>query len=360
MSTKRFTLHIPTIRKRIEQQIDGQIMNLNDALGAVFNRASRITAGSCHEVEYGSIEIYQDCIYEDTIGKHIDIINLLDSELEYSDFQITIEEETNGKTRLLNRLTNEKIKKQEEKTTALRLCNFGLIEITKAQKGEHTELILASNSNSDSDVNPRFIYFTTQSFYRWMSHRKPLTNPPKEFKDRFIDILATSTMNIQIDKTKGITDSNDKSTWDKVTIYLQAKNRIGYQIENNPIQTKHMMDIGLLNKKANTPNTQYTILLGLSRGMRYPTKALPKNNEKTAISKLRRSLEALTGIRDDPFKNFDDDQGWKPLFKLLDRTHSADERAKERAIHIPFDDSFSDSTADFDDEDDAAGEFLKQ
>jgi hypothetical protein len=102
------------------------------------------------------------------------------------------------------------------------------------------------------------------------------------------------------------------------------------------------------------------ILIGLSRWRKFPQGKEADSKSKTAISRLRISLQQLTGIEEDPFFPFNEGDGWKPRFNLTDDRKNADERAKREAIHVSYEDAqLSDGgTQDFDHENDDAGRFI--
>lgn len=144
--------------------------------------------------------------------------------------------------------------------------------------------------------------------------------------------------------------------WIDVKIKIYADYRIGLFIKNKHAKTVHFRDIGLMGQNKNIPNQLGGTLIGLSRNQKFPLDIIPKGKDKKAISDLRNCLEKLTGISKDPFKKFNPKDGWRPAFDLIDDRRNADERAKKNAVHVPYDDN----TRDFDDENDAAGEFIKR
>jgi hypothetical protein len=135
----------------------------------------------------------------------------------------------------------------------------------------------------------------------------------------------------------------DGITWEDITVKIRAGHRIAYSHKKGKWSEKTFADIGLLNKRTNEPNHQGGILIGLSHGKKFPESISPKavNKDKAAISKLRTSLLVLTGITDDPFTVFNQQDGWKPRFKLLDDRKNADERAKREAASVAYDDSLN-------------------
>jgi hypothetical protein len=154
-----------------------------------------------------------------------------------------------------------------------------------------------------------------------------------------------------------------KQNWKDITINLYADNYLGYTDFNKKLKKVSFSDMTLMGKRKNEPNNVGGLLIGLSQGIKFPKGISPLDSEKTLISKLRSVLKKLTGIEDDPFYALNQDQGWRPKFNLIDDRNNASKRAKERAVHVAFDEnqhSAAQSDRPFDDnEDDAAGYWLK-
>ena len=166
--------------------------------------------------------------------------------------------------------------------------------------------------------------------------------------------------------------------WQDVKIKIYDKHKIGLFVKNKHVKTLHFRDIGLMGKSKNSPNMSGEILINLSQMRKYPPVGKPEGKHRKAISDLRNCLEKLTGISKDPFKTFNSKDGWRPIFELVDDRRNADNRLKQKAVHVKFEDNtryydnpsdFDDDTPDFDDddgdtlnfddEDDAAGKWLK-
>jgi len=161
-------------------------------------------------------------------------------------------------------------------------------------------------------------------------------------------------------------DSVEDYQWEDVTIKIYKDNRIGYSIKNGEYKKCTFQEIGFLDKRKNLPNYLAGLLIGLSERKKFPATKGPAPKDKTAISKLRKSLVKLTGLEGDPFIPINEVDGWKPRFKLIDDRRNADERAKKMAKHEPFDANkkYEDPNGparDFEEEeeDDEAGYFLK-
>jgi hypothetical protein len=152
--------------------------------------------------------------------------------------------------------------------------------------------------------------------------------------------------------------SNPKLAWRDVKIKIYKDFKIGLFIKGKPNKYSHFNDIGLMGVQNTIPNEQGKILIKLSTKIKVPpVKPAPKDN--AAMSKLRHCLRNFSGITTDPFYRFNEGDGWRPRFELIDAKRQADERAKNEATHISYDDNVS-YTPDFDDEDDDdAGIFLR-
>lgn len=142
--------------------------------------------------------------------------------------------------------------------------------------------------------------------------------------------------------------------WDDVTIKIYKNYRIGCILGKKEHKKYSFQDLDLMGRRKLEPNQIGGILIGLSKGEKYPASPSLLAHHKTAISKLRSALKKLTGITDDPFFEINPGDGWKPKFKLLYDTRNADERAKRQAIHVSYDEAM-----DFEDEDDDAGRFIE-
>ncbi len=204
----------------------------------------------------------------------------------------------------------------------------------------YTEETLIECDDDSTDENP---LVTLESLTEWAFDRFGIVIP-----------IKTRSENIESNATKNTKSLN----WDDVIIKIYIDYKLGYSIGNGNFKRASFMDIDLMGKRKLEPNLIGGILIGLSQKKKYPAGivAKPSPANKTAIAKLRRSLEKLTGISDDAFLPFNKADGYKPRFQLIDDRKNADNRAKNEAIHLNLD--ALDQT--FDEENDDAGTFIKK
>ncbi|HMW40485.1 MAG TPA: hypothetical protein PKD57_13845 [Saprospiraceae bacterium] len=212
-----------------------------------------------------------------------------------------------------------------------------------------------------SDDSTSVARLTFESLFDWAGEKFGIGIPKV-----FLPSQITSESNAPAEKNTP-TKSNDfieDYQWQDVTIKIYKENRIGYSIKSGKYKMSTFQEIGFFDKRKNLPNYLAGILIGLSEGKKFPVTKTLEPKDKTAISKLRKSLAKLTGLEGDPFIPFNEADGWKPRFKLIDDRRNADERAKENAKHEPFDESkhYENSygpTSDFEEENDEADKFLR-
>jgi hypothetical protein len=137
----------------------------------------------------------------------------------------------------------------------------------------------------------------------------------------------------------GAVDSAPKVRWEEVIIKIYANHKLAFSKRGGDWTPSSFQDIDLMGARKNEPNQRGGILLGLCLGKKFPSGKAPQNKDAAAISKLRRALEKLTGLSNDPFLPISEGDGWKPRFKLIDCRRIGDERAKDRAVHVSFDES---------------------
>lgn len=126
--------------------------------------------------------------------------------------------------------------------------------------------------------------------------------------------------------------------WEDVTIKIWKDHKIGLFSKKKEVERSSFRKIGLMRKDKELPNRLGGILIGLSEGEIFLIQAPNSKRESAAISKLRRVLFKWTGLSDDPFIKYNEFDGWKPRFTLIDDTKSADRRAEEKAKEVPYDD----------------------
>jgi hypothetical protein len=166
---------------------------------------------------------------------------------------------------------------------------------------------------------------------------------------------STTNLHSDTDRPSNGPDSLPSDTkWEDIVIKIYDEYRIGWNANPGKWYHSSFREIGLMGIRKNDVNALGVLLVGMSMGKRFPSGRNPQPKDKTSISKLRDSLCKLTGLSSDPFVAFNEADGWKPRFSLVDDRRNSEERAKRKAVHVPLD--FE--APDFEDEDDEAGRFL--
>jgi hypothetical protein len=137
----------------------------------------------------------------------------------------------------------------------------------------------------------------------------------------------------------GINFGHKKITysWEDITIKIYADYKLGLKIKNGEYRKSSFQAARLIGKKRNEPNLLGVILIGMSQSLPYPPGKTVQASNKTAISKLRHSLFDLANLSEDPFRPYNEGDGWRPRFTLIDDRRNADERAKDEAIFVQLD-----------------------
>lgn len=132
------------------------------------------------------------------------------------------------------------------------------------------------------------------------------------------------------------------ATWQDITIKIYADYRIGYKIKDGKYKFSSFNAIGLMGTNKNEPSLRGNILLAMSMGHKYPDGVSISASHKTSISVIRDALRKLVALADDPFSPYNQGDGWKPKFTLIDDRRNADDRAKRNAVHVSFDENIHD------------------
>ena len=154
-----------------------------------------------------------------------------------------------------------------------------------------------------------------------------------------------------VGKYYDILDSNGlprNTEWEDITITLSEIDLISLSYKDGKPIKKSFFDVGLADRRNNTPNTEAGILIGLSSKLKFPVDEIDANYAKRLMHSLRKSLSAFTGIQSDPFKSKSPDSGWLPKFKLINRANSknirdlkeilmADHRSSYNFVKMPDD-----------------------
>lgn len=134
--------------------------------------------------------------------------------------------------------------------------------------------------------------------------------------------------------------------WDDVTIKLSADNKLGFKVRHGKYRNYSFKDIGLMGKRRDKPNYLALILMRLSLGIKVPNGKFAQGPEKKSMSILRGCLLRLTGLTGDPFWGFNEADGWKPRFKLIEDQGLSDPLTGKEGMHESYDDARGYSSAE--------------
>nr|WP_321464596.1 hypothetical protein [uncultured Desulfobulbus sp.] len=135
--------------------------------------------------------------------------------------------------------------------------------------------------------------------------------------------------------------TTQKPIWEDVTIKIWEDHKIGYSIKGGSFKRSHFRNIGLMGSVKNVANKNGIILIGLSEGKKFPSGGRSEAKDKTAVSKLRQALVKLTNLSGDPFIRYNEYDGWKPRFTLIDDRNNANEREEGKNKPEEFDETKS-------------------
>lgn len=144
--------------------------------------------------------------------------------------------------------------------------------------------------------------------------------------------------------------------WEDISINIYRDFKIG--LFKGVDYSKHMFqDFDLMGRRKNSPNKIGRLLIWLSQ--KKPTSTFPQGVNRKDLTMLRDSLRKLTGLSGDPFSPLHETDNYKPRFMIIDDRRNADERARQRSIHVGYNDDLAHGEApDFEREDDDAQKFI--
>jgi len=131
----------------------------------------------------------------------------------------------------------------------------------------------------------------------------------------------------------------ENARWEDVTIKIKDNKKIGYKIKKGRFTYKHFKDVGLMGKKMHKPNEKYNILMNFSLGKKFPPGNQAEDKYRKAIYEVGSVLKKLISLPDGPFYPFNQNDGWKPRFKLTSYLAEDDEYYRRDNFHISYDDS---------------------
>ena len=115
----------------------------------------------------------------------------------------------------------------------------------------------------------------------------------------------------------------------------------------------HCSEMKLINNHTGQLNMQGLLLLDMAAGKRIP------KSKKKIISNVRKIFKDVLGIERNPFQ-----MDWKPYFTLIDGRSKADDRARDKAIHVEYKEDIHgkiiDDTYTYDNEGDETAKWLEE
>ncbi len=183
-------------------------------------------------------------------------------------------------------------------------------------------------------------------------------------RDWAVNTFGISPATSEIAQVTGLNANSQGSTspvptdtrWEDVTIKIYSEYKIGWKARDERWYRSSYREIGLLGTRKTSPNALGVLFLRMSLGHKYPTGRKAEAKDKTSLSKLRKALCQLTHLSSDPFLPFNEADGWKPRFRVVDDRRNADERAKARAVMV----ELEPETPAFESEDDDTDRWLKE
>lgn len=137
--------------------------------------------------------------------------------------------------------------------------------------------------------------------------------------------------------------------WGDVTITMCEDNKIGVKIGDQRSKKYSYQDVGFMGRKRAKQNILGQILNKLSVGAKYPEGRVGEHGANKNISVIRGCLVKVTRLTGDPFYRFNESDGWKPRFKLVDAQGLVDMLASRRGQSEQYDDTRRYPSAQVDD-----------
>jgi len=214
-------------------------------------------------------------------------------------------------------------------------------------KDRKSELVIASEAVSEVRLCPEKVSF-------WASMRYGISIP--EWAEASPIPAATITNSEQC------ATGPVQHPWERITIKILATKGLSWSVDNIHQGTKSFAELQLIDKRTQRQNWPALILIALTKGNKFPTTTKPKAKDSTIMSKVRTILKEFTAIESDPFYSFNDGDGWRPRFKLIDARRDSSDRAKKKATHTTLTDNELEEPAapDFGDQSDEAGEYIRE
>ena len=145
-------------------------------------------------------------------------------------------------------------------------------------------------------------------------------------------INSTEVRRTEVTQSRSLRDLNI-AAWENLSLRFLKGNYV--EVGGPEKKERHSLaEIGLLNNTTSQPNVSCEILFQMAKHVVVPTTS---RLYVQRVSDLRGILQEKFNLDDDPFETHGP-QGYIPKFKVVDDRIALDRRAKEKAVHVPFND----------------------
>ena len=155
---------------------------------------------------------------------------------------------------------------------------------------------------------------------------------------------STAVRLTEVTQSRSLRDLNI-STWEDLCLRFLKGNFVEVGGPEQKMRFS-LAEVGLINRTKSEPNASCEMLFQMAKHVFF----IPNKGTKQKISTLRRTLQKALRLSGDPFQ-IEGARGYVPRFQLIDGRDALDQRAKEKAIHHPFNDELQADKQEPDDQD---------
>ncbi len=140
---------------------------------------------------------------------------------------------------------------------------------------------------------------------------------------------STAVRKTEVTQSRSLRDLNI-STWEDLRLRFLKDNFVEVCGPEQKMRFS-LAEMGLMNRTKGEPNASCAMLFQMARHVIF----IPNKGTKQKISTLRRTLQKALGLSGDPF-NIEGGRGYLPRFQLIDDRDALDWRAKDKAVHVSY------------------------